>query len=133
MPELPDISVYLEALDVRVTGRPLEAVRLKSPFSLRSVEPPLASVEGRTVVGFRRIGKRIVLGFQGDRFAVIHLMITGRLRWRPRHAAVGSRSTLLAFDFDDGTLLWTEAGSKKRSSLHIVQGADALAEFDHRG
>ena len=133
MPELPDISVYLEALDVRVTGRPLEAVRLKSPFLLRSVEPPLASVEGRTVVGFRRIGKRIVFELEGSIFLVLHLMISGRLHWKPRGAKPPGKRGLAAFDFPDGTLLLTEAGTKKRASLFVVDGETALEEHDPGG
>ncbi len=133
MPELPDIAVYLEALDVRITGRPLEAVRLKSPFLLRSVEPPLAIVEGRTVVGFRRIGKRIVFELEGSMFMVLHLMIAGRLHWKSRGAKPPGKKGLAAFDFPDGTLLLTEAGTKKRASLFVVDGETALEEHDPGG
>jgi formamidopyrimidine-DNA glycosylase len=133
MPELPDITVYLEALDVRITGRPLEAVRLQSLFLLRSVEPPLASVEGRTVVGFRRIGKRIVFELEGSMFMVLHLMIAGRLHWKPRAAKPPGKRGLAAFDFPDGTLLLTESGTKKRASLFVVDGETALEEHDPGG
>lgn len=137
MPELPDVEVYLAALAPRVLGQPLEAVRLASPFLLRTVEPPLASLEGRRVEGLRRLGKRIVFGFEGDLFLVLHLMIGGRLHWKPRGAKVPGRnpgkSGLAAFDFPTGTLLLTEAGSKKRASLHLVAGAAALAELDPGG
>jgi len=137
MPELPDVEVYLAALAPRVVGQPLEAVRLASPFLLRTVEPPLASLEGRRVEGLRRVGKRIVLGFEGDLFLVLHLMIGGRLHWKPRGAKVPGRnpgkSGLAAFDFPTGTLLLTEAGTKKRASLHLVAGAAALAELDPGG
>ncbi|HKH44087.1 MAG TPA: DNA-formamidopyrimidine glycosylase family protein [Thermoanaerobaculia bacterium] len=137
MPELPDVEVYLAALAPRVLGQPLEAVRLASPFLLRTVEPPLASLEGRRVEGLRRLGKRIVFGFEGDLFLVLHLMIGGRLHWKPRGAKVPGKnpgkSSLAAFDFPTGTLLLTEAGSKKRASLHLMAGAAALAELDPGG
>jgi len=137
MPELPDVEVYLAALAPRVLGQPLESVRLASPFLLRTVEPPLASIEGRRVEGLRRLGKRIVFGFEGDLFLVLHLMIGGRLHWKPLGAKVPGKnpgkSGLAAFDFPSGTLLLTEAGSKKRASLHLVAGAAALAELDPGG
>ena len=137
MPELPDIEVYLAALTPRILGQPVESVRLASPFLLRTVEPPLASLEGRRVEGLRRLGKRIVFGFEDDLFLVLHLMIGGRLHWKPRGAKVPGKnpgkSGLAAFDFPTGTLLLTEAGSKKRASLHLVTGAAALAELDPGG
>ncbi len=133
MPELPDILAYLAALEPRVSGRRLERVRLKSPFLLRSVEPPLSEAENRTVRGLRRLGKRIVFELHGDLFLVIHLMISGRLHWKPRGARMGGKINLAAFDFDGGTLLLTEASSKKRASLHLVRGRRALQDFDRGG
>jgi formamidopyrimidine-DNA glycosylase len=132
LPELPDVVVYLEALERRIHGRRLAGVRLLSPFVLRTVEPPVATLFGRRVLHLRRMGKRIVLGFDGDLFLVIHLMIAGRLRWGPPGAKAPGRIGLAAFDFDDGTLLLTEAGSKRRASLHVV-GGGALAEFERGG
>jgi len=133
MPELPDVEVYLAALSPRILGQPLEQARLGSPFLLRTVEPPLASVQGRRVESLRRLGKRIVIGFEGKRFAVLHLMITGRLHWKPRGAKIQGKIGLAAFDFPTGTLTLTEAGSKKRASLHLVTGEAALADFDPGG
>ncbi len=133
MPELPDVVVYLEALERRIVGQPLERVRIVSPFILRSVDPPIAEAEGRVVVGLRRIGKRIVWGLEGELFLVIHLMIAGRLRWRPRGAKAPGRIGLAAFDFPGGTLLLTEAGSKRRASIHLVRGEAMLADFDRGG
>jgi formamidopyrimidine-DNA glycosylase len=133
MPELPDIEVYLEALRPRIVGQPLEAVRMGSPFLLRTVEPPIESFLGRRVEGLRRLGKRIVIGFEGERFAVLHLMITGRLHWKPRGAKVPGKVGLAAFDFPTGTLLLTESSAKKRASLHLVAGEAALAAFDPGG
>lgn len=137
MPELPDVEVYLTALRPRILGEPLEAVRLASPFLLRTVEPPLASLAGRRVEDLRRLGKRIVIGFEGELFVVLHLMIGGRLQWRPRGAKIPVRnpgkSGLAAFDFPTGTLLVTEAGSKKRASLHVLAGEAALAAHDPGG
>ncbi len=133
MPELPDVAVYVEALARRVLGEPLERVRLASPFVLRSVEPPPAAAEGRRVVAVRRLGKRIVLELEGGLFLVLHLMIAGRLRWRPRGAKPPGRRGLAAFDFPGGTLLLTEAGSKKRASLHLVAGEAALTAHDPGG
>src|SRR5262245_40513323 len=132
MPELPDVVVYLEALAPRVVGQPLERVRLASPFLLRSVAPPLSSAEGKRVVGLRRLGKRIVLALEGELFLVIHLMIAGRLRWKPRKAGeapapVPKKVGLAAFDFPAGTLLLTEASPKKRASLYLVAGEAGLA------
>ena len=133
MPELPDVVVYLEALERRIVGQPLEAVRVQSPFVLRTVEPPLATAFGRRVMSLSRLGKRLVWALEGDLFLVIHLMIAGRLRWRPRGAKPPGRVGLAAFDFPNGTLLLTEAGSKRRASIHLVQGKAALAEFDRGG
>jgi len=133
MPELPDVAVYLEALGERVGGRRLETIRVRSPFVLRSVRPPLASAEGRAVVALRRIGKRIVLGLEGGLFLVIHLMIAGRLHWKPKGAKIPGKLGLVAFDFTTGTLLLTEAGSKKRASLHLAEGEEGLALFARGG
>jgi len=133
MPELPDLEVYLEALRPRLQGQPLEAVRLGSPFLLRTVEPPLASLPGRRVVSLRRLGKRIVLGFEGELFAVLHLMIAGRLHWKERGAKVPGKIGLAAFDFPAGTLTLTETGAKKRASLHLAAGEAALAAYDPGG
>ena len=133
MPELPDVVVYIEALERRILGQPLERVRIVSPFVLRSVEPPIGEAEGRRVVGLRRLGKRIVWALEGELFLVIHLMIAGRLRWRPAGAKPPGRIGLAAFDFPGGTLLLTEAGSKRRASLHLAQGEVGLAGFDRGG
>jgi len=133
MPELPDVVVYIEALQERVLGQPLLGIRLRSSFVLRSVEPPLASAHRRRVVGLRRIGKRIVLDLEGDLFLVVHLMIAGRLHWKPPGAKMPGKLGLAAFDFQAGTLLLTEAGSKKRAALHLVAGAAALAAFERGG
>jgi len=133
MPELPDVVVYVEALERRILGQPLERVRLASPFVLRSVDPPVREAEERRVVAVRRLGKRIVLALEGGLFVVIHLMIAGRLRWRPPGAKTPGRIGLAAFDFPGGTLLLTEAGSKRRASLHLVRGGAALAGFDRGG
>ena len=133
MPELPDVQAYLEALEPRVVGRTLVAVRLRSPFLVRSVAPPLSAVEGRRVVGLRRLGKRVVFAFEGDLFLVLHLMIAGRLRWRDEPPKAASKRDLAVFDFDSGSLLLTEAGSKKRASLHVVEGEAALAAHDPGG
>ena len=133
MPELPDVELYLSALRARIAGHTLERVRLATPFLLRSVEPPLNRAEGRIVVGFRRIGKRIVWELEGDLFLVFHLMIAGRFKWRDRGAVVARRVGLAAFDFIHGSLLLTEAATRKRASLHVVQGEEALALFDPGG
>jgi formamidopyrimidine-DNA glycosylase len=133
VPELPDIAAYLEALEPRVMGRVLERVRLGSPFLLRTLEPPLASVEGREVCGLRRIGKRIAIGVEGDIWLVLHLMIAGRLHWRPPHPKLGGRQNLAAFDFAHGSLTLTEAGSQRRASLHVVRGAEGLRSLDPGG
>lgn len=132
MPELPDVELYLSALRTHVGGRTLQRVRLATPFLLRSVAPGLDSVEGRAVTGFRRIGKRIVWEMD-DVFLVFHLMIAGRFKWRDRDATIPRKVGLAAFDFGHGTLLLTEAATQKRASLHVVQGAEALASFDPGG
>lgn len=133
MPELPDIALYLHALSPRILGSRLERLRIASPFVLRSVEPRPEDIEGRVVRRLSRLGKRIVLGLEGEYFAVLHLMIAGRLRWRPRDAALPGRAGLAAFDFPSGTLLFTEAGVKHRASLHLVRGAEGLAAHDPGG
>ncbi len=133
MPELPDIAVYLDALARRVVGQRLARVRLASVSLLRTVDPPLADFSGRTLVGVRRLGKRVVLGFEGERFLVIHLMIAGRLRWRPLGAKLQRRYAHAGFDFANGTLLLTEAGTQKRATLHAVRGEAALALHDPGG
>jgi formamidopyrimidine-DNA glycosylase len=133
MPELPDIAAYISALEARIVGQPLERVRLASVFLLRTVDPPLASVEGRTVVGIRRIGKRIAIGIEGDLWLVLHLMIAGRLHWKPPQAKLAGRNALAAFDFPSGSLTLTEAGSKRRASLHVVRGEVGLYSIDPGG
>ena len=133
MPELPDIVVYIEALEKRIFGKRLDRVRIASPFLLRTVSPPVASAEGATVVRLRRLGKRICIGLDNDIWLVLHLMIAGRLHWRKRDAKVSPPRGLAAFDFSNGTLLWTEAGSKKRASLHVVAGEDGLSALDPGG
>ena len=133
MPELPDVTVYVERLDAMVKGTTLKRVRLRSPFVLRSVEPGIDELGGRRVESVRRIGKRIVLGFDGEMFLVIHLMIAGRLRWREPGAKIPARFGHAAFDFDPGTLLLTEAGTKKRAAIHVLRGTDALARHDPGG
>ena len=133
MPELPDVELYREALDARVLGRKLRGITLKSPFVLRTAVPPLTALSGRTVTSIERIGKRIVLGFEGDYFLVVHLMIAGRLQWKPEGGKAPVRITLALLDFDNGALALTEAGTRKRASLHVVQGREALASFDPGG
>ena len=133
MPELPDISAYLTALASRIVGQKLQHVRLSSPFLLRTVQPPLASVEGRIVRRLRRIGKRIAIGFDDELWLVLHLMIAGRLHWRDREAKLGGRQNLAAFDFPNGTLVLTEAGAKRRASLHVVRGETDLLALDAGG
>jgi len=133
MPELPDIEAYLVALRSRVIGEPLTKVRIASPFLLRTAEPPLSSVEGHIVRELRRIGKRIAFGFDNDLWLVLHLMIAGRLHWRPPGAKLGGRQNLAAFDFPAGSLVLTEAGSKRRASLQLVAGEDALEALDPGG
>ena len=133
MPELPDIAAYLEALEPRVMGLALERVRLGNPFLLRTLEPPLRSAESRVVCGLRRIGKRIAIGVEGDVWLVLHLMIAGRLHWRPPHPKLGGRQNLAAFDFAHGSLTLTEAGSQRRASLHVVGGEQGLHSLDPGG
>jgi formamidopyrimidine-DNA glycosylase len=133
VPELPDLTIYLEALAPRVVGEPLERARLSSPFLLRTVSPPLADCENRRVAGLRRVGKRLVLALEGELFLVLHLMIAGRLRWLARGAKGPGRISAAAFDFPRGTLVVTEAAKKKRASLHVVAGAAALAALDPGG
>jgi formamidopyrimidine-DNA glycosylase len=133
MPELPDIEAYLAALRPRIIGEPLERVRVAHVFLLRTAEPPLSSAEGRMVRELRRIGKRIAIGLDGDLWLVIHLMIAGRLHWRPVGASLAGRNQLAAFDFPNGTLTLTEAGSKRRASLHVLAGEAALEAIDPGG
>ena len=133
MPELPDLTVYLDHLDARLPGRVLRRIRLPSPFVLRSALPPIASAEERAVTGLRRIGKRIVLVLEGDLFLVLHLMVAGRLRWLEGNAKAPARITLAAFAFDHGILAFTEAGTKRRASLHLIEGVAALAAIDPGG
>ena len=133
MPELPDVVVYLEALEPRILGRRLSGVRLLSPFVLRTVDPPITALCDRRVLTLNRMGKRIVLGFEDELFLVIHLMIAGRLRWGPPGMKAPGRIGLAAFDFDAGTLVLTEAGSKRRASLHVVAGSAGLAGFERGG
>ena len=133
MPELPDITIYIEALERRILGQPLDQVRITSPFLLRTVLPPIQTVQGRTVVFLRRLGKRIAFGFQDEFWLVLHLMIAGRLHWRERGAKLPGKHSLAAFDFPNGTLLLTEAGTRKRASLHLLQGEQALRAHDPGG
>ena len=133
MPELPDILLYLRALEPRIIGQRVTAVRLASPFLLRSVDPPLSAIEGRRVVALRRLGKRVVVETDGELFLVFHLMIAGRFRWKPPGAAIPGKVGLLALDFENGTLILTEAGSKRQASLYLVQGEAMLAQHDPGG
>jgi formamidopyrimidine-DNA glycosylase len=133
MPELPDIALYLDALAPRVVGKQLERLRIASPFLLRTADPPVADLVGRAVRDVRRLGKRIVLALEDDYFVVLHLMIAGRLHWKPAGAPIPRRAGLAAFDFPNGTVLLTEAGTKHRASLHILRGAAALAAHDPGG
>ena len=133
MPELPEITAYLEGLERTILDRPLEKIRVRSPSLLRTWDPPLSAAEGRRVVGLRRMGKRIVWAMEDDLFLVFHLMITGRFRWTKPGAAVPKKRAHGAFDFPDGTLLLTEQSTKKRASLHVVLGEEALAELDPGG
>jgi formamidopyrimidine-DNA glycosylase len=133
VPELPDIELYVSALRPRLLGRVLQRTRVASPFFVRTFDPPLAALEGRVVVTLSRLGKRLVFGLEGDRFAVVHLMIAGRLRWRDPGAAIPGKVGLAAFDFAHGTLLFTEAGSRKQASLHVVAGAAAVEAMDPGG
>jgi formamidopyrimidine-DNA glycosylase len=133
MPELPDVTVYVEAMAARIAGAPLSGVRLTSPFLLRSVDPPLREALGRCVLGVRRLGKRIVIALEGNLFLVLHLMVSGRLRWREAGAKIPGKVGLAAFDFPAGTLLLTEASTRKRASLHLCRGEAALRAFDRGG
>ena len=133
MPEYPDITVYIERLEEFVSGQALEQIRFVSPFFLRTAEPPIKSIHGAVVRGFKRIGKRIVLVLDDDRFLVLHLMIAGRLYWRGRRCKVPVKKGLAAFDFPPGSLLITEASSKKRAALHFVKSREALDDFDPGG
>src|SRR2546428_12625565 len=133
MPELPDIVVYIEALEKRILGQTLEGTRIVSPFLLRTVTPPLGSAAGKKVTRLRRLGKRICIGLEDGLWLVLHLMIAGRLHWRARRAKISPPRGLAAFDFPAGTLLWTEAGSQKRASLHVVAGEDGLRALDPGG
>jgi len=133
MPELPDVSVYLERLTVKIVGQRLERVKIGHPFLLRTVAPPISAVEDRTVIGVERLGKRIVLAFEGDLFLVIHLMIAGRLRWLAPDKKAAARNALAFFEFATGTLALTEAGKQRRASLHVVAGRTALAALDAGG
>jgi len=133
LPELPDVVVYIEALEKRILGQKLESVRIVSPFLLRTVDPPLESTHGKTVQRLRRVGKRIAIGVEGDLWLVLHLMIAGRLHWRARGTKASKPRGLAAFDFPNGTLLLTEAGSQKRASLHVVAGENGLRELDPGG
>ena len=133
MPELPDIAAYIIALEPRIVGEAIEKIRLASPFLLRTAQPPLSAVEGRRVRELRRIGKRIAIGVEGDLWLVLHLMIAGRLHWRPPGAKLAGRQSLAAFDFPAGSLVLTEAGSKHRASLHLLQGEEGLQSVDAGG
>src|SRR5438093_11574496 len=133
MPELPDLTVYIESLQSRIEGQRLERVRLVSPFLLRSVDPPLREAEGKAVRGLRRVGKRIVIALESDLHLVFHLMISGRFRWKARGTKVPGKLGLAAFDFETGTLLLTEASSQKRASLHLIRGWSGVAALDRGG
>jgi formamidopyrimidine-DNA glycosylase len=133
MPELPDIAAYITALEPRILGQPIGRIRLASPFLLRTVQPPLASVEGRVVRELRRVGKRLAIGMDNDLWVVLHLMIAGRLHWKAPGVKLGGRHNLATFDFPDGSLLLTEAGSKRRAALHILEGEESLLSIDPGG
>ena len=133
MPELPDICAYLNALEARILGQPLRKVRLASAFLLRTAEPPLSAAEGRTVIRLERVGKRLAIGLDNDIWLVIHLMIAGRLHWRPVGARLAGRNNLVAFDFPGGSLVLTEAGTKRRAALHVLSGVHALRDIDPGG
>ena len=133
MPELPDIAAYISALEPRIVGQPLKRVRLASAFLLRTAQPPITDVEGRAVRALRRIGKRIAIGVEGDLWLVLHLMIAGRLHWRPPDARLSGRQSLAAFDFPNGSLVLTEAGTKRRASLHVLAGEEGLRSIDPGG
>jgi formamidopyrimidine-DNA glycosylase len=133
LPELPDVEVYVDHLRRRVVGQPLEGVRVASPFLVRSFDPPISLASAKRVLGVRRVGKRVVLALEGDLYLVLHLMIAGRLRWRERGAKVPGKVGLAAFDFPNGTLILTEASSKKRASLHLVRGEEGVRALDPGG
>jgi formamidopyrimidine-DNA glycosylase len=133
VPELPDITIYLEALNARVLGQPLERLRIGNPFLVRTIEPAPSELSGRRVIGLRRLGKRIVFALDGDLFIVLHLMIAGRLRWRERGAPIPGKVGLAAFDFPNGSAILTEAGSKRQASIRIVRGEAALSALDPEG
>jgi len=133
MPEMPDVTIYRERIEALLVGQVLEAVRLRSPFLLRSVAPPLQALHGQSLLGVERLGKRLVFVFPRELFLVLHLMIAGRLRWYARERKLGGRVDLAAFDFATGTLVLTEAGTKKRASLHVVEGRSGLTAFDRGG
>jgi formamidopyrimidine-DNA glycosylase len=133
LPELPDITVYIESLEKRIVGHTLERIRITNPFLVRSVEPPIRDAEGKRVAEIRRIGKRIAIGLEDDLWIVIHLMIAGRFRWLARGAKVPGKLGLAAFDFDDGSLILTEAGSTRRASVTVVKGDEALQSIDRGG
>ena len=133
MPEYPDVTVYIEALAERVLNQPIQKIRIGSPFVLRSFDPPITAVEGRKILALRRLGKRIVFELEDDLFLIVHLMIAGRLHWKPKGAKIARKYGQAALDFSDGTLLLTEAGTKKRASIHLVKGEAALQEHDPGG
>jgi len=133
MPEFPDVTVYIEALTERVLNQPIQKIRIGSPFVLRSFEPPLSAAEGKKVLALRRVGKRIVFELEDDLFLIVHLMIAGRFHWKPKGAKIARKYGQAAFDFPHGTLLLTEAGTKKRASIHLVRGEAALREHDPGG
>jgi formamidopyrimidine-DNA glycosylase len=133
VPELPDLTIYLEALEARIGAQTLAGVTVVSPFVVRSVDPPISALAGQSVQGFELIGKRVVIAFSGDLFLVVHLMIAGRLQWQERRPKVNRRLMLVLFDFPGGTLILTEAGTKKRASIHVVRGRDALEPFARGG
>ena len=133
MPELPDITVYVESLEAKLSGATLQRVRLQSPFLLRTAVPPIGSAEGRRVLGTERLGKRVVLALEGELFLVIHLMVAGRLQWLAVDGKPAAKSALAVFEFDTGRLALTEAGSRRRASLHLLAGRDALAAADPGG
>ena len=133
MPELPDLTVYLDFLQANVVGLTLETIRVASPFVLRTADPPLSAAEGKRVLGMRRSGKRLIFALEDDLFLTIHLMIAGRFRWKEKGAAIVGKIGLAAFDFDNGTLLLTEASQKKRAAIHLLRGEPAVADFDRGG
>src|SRR5713226_3919240 len=133
MPELPDLTVYLDFLQSHIVGQTLERIRLASPFVLRTADPPLKAAENKRVLGLRRSGKRLIFELEDDLFLMIHLMIAGRFRWKEKGVAITGKIGLAAFDFSNGTLLLTEASQKKRAAIHLLRGEDALADFDRGG